>query len=136
LPPALELAISSAVPAKVWADVKLEATRSDPTELRKEMRDLAEPAWDSRMKEFLAGRGTLNVLLTASRRRLESELALARNDTARRAALEEYLDVTRTIEEQNRLRMEAGRIPRGDYLESHYARLEAELWWLQAVPKK
>jgi hypothetical protein len=136
LPPALELAISSVVPAKVWADAKLEASRSDAMELRKEMRDLAERAWDSRMKEFLEGRGTMNVLLTASHRRLESELALARNDTARQAALEQYLDVTRTIEERNRLRMEAGRIPRGHYLESHYARLEAELWWLQAVRKK
>src|SRR5438128_1140167 len=71
------------------ARAKFAAVHADPRSLTRAKYAAAVEESEARWKEFLAGRGTQDILLGAWRRRLESRLALAENDADRLAAREE-----------------------------------------------
>lgn len=87
---------------------------------------------DARLKEFMAGRGTLDNLESAFRRVLDAELALADTPTTRVAAHERYWRLTREIEAINQLRYNAGTRPITDLAQSRYSRLDAEYQLVRA----
>src|SRR5262249_48948840 len=71
-----------------------------------------------RFKEFLAGRGTLEFVIGSRYRLLDSELALAVNDTDRVATYERLWEIADVVEGINKARQAAGRIAIQDYMSS------------------
>lgn len=90
---------------------------------------------DNRFKEFLAGRGTLEWVVDSHYRVLESELAVAANDSERVAAVERLWVVFHTVEEVNEARSLAGRIPISDYMFSVLSCRDAEIRLAKAREK-
>jgi hypothetical protein len=113
--------------AKVFAKHEAEAVRADLRELIRARRDVVRVAMDARFKEFLAGRGTLDILLECARHWLDAERSLQESPAGRLAAVERYWAILWEIEEVNRGRYEAGRISQKDYMEPRYERLTAEM---------
>jgi hypothetical protein len=115
-----------------FAEPRFEAAHSYAAQMMRERVEATRTEYESRFKEFLAGRGTLDFLIGSSLRLLEAGLALARNNTSRLAAFERHWRFAFESETINRGRFEAGRVPVQDYAESKYVRLEAEIWLAQA----
>src|SRR5262249_8535108 len=65
-----------AADAGAFARAKREALQTDPRDLDRERRAVAREEYRDRWAEFVAGRGTLDVLLGASRRWLDADLAV------------------------------------------------------------
>jgi RNA polymerase sigma factor (sigma-70 family) len=88
----------------------------------------AEEELAVRMKEFEAGRGTLDICLGASRRLVEAQrdLGLKKQDWI--AALEAHVKITKEIYDANEARFKAGRLSPADVKESEYYYLEAQIW--------
>jgi len=82
---------------------------------------------EAREKEFQAGRGTLDLLLGASRRLLQAQTNLSKTKEDRVAALERHLRLMTQIYEMNLARFQAGRIGVSELKESEFYRLEAEI---------
>ncbi len=121
---------------------KFELSQTDLQDLARAQKDLARAlleesniSYDSRMKEFMAGRGTLDFLIGSALRLLDSERALATSDAEQIAALERHWQRIRLMDRINQYRYEAGRIPIQDYSESRYYRLQAEMWLIEALRK-
>jgi hypothetical protein len=112
--------------AKELAKGKWAARNVGPQSLGLAKVETARRSYHSREQEFLAGRGTLNFMLQASRRLLESEQAAVGSDE-RRSALERYWQRSRMCEAVNAERSQAGRISFKDYAETIYARQDAEV---------
>jgi hypothetical protein len=123
---------SEELPAKDCARAKFEATRADPKDMAQARIEAIAYSVTARYKQFMAGQGTLDILLAESRRWLEAELAQSSKPADRLAALERHWELAREVEDVNRARFDAYRIPVQDYLESRYARLDAELQWFRA----
>lgn len=121
---------------KEMAKAKALVMTKDRTVLLKERLKAAQDECDARFKEFLAGRGTLDILLDASQRRLKAELPLADTNTARVAAYERYWEITWQMETVNKARYDAGRIAVTDYAQSRFHRLDAEILLRDAMEKK
>ena len=121
---------------KARAKAKLALQTSSSKQLAKEKLEVAKTCFESRFKEFLAGRGTLDFLFSASKQWLESERALATKETDLEPAFERHWELMKQIEDVNKARYEAGRIAVHEYLETKYYRLEAEIWLLEARQKK
>jgi hypothetical protein len=114
------------------ARVKREALRADPRELARERLAAARGAYRERWEEFLAGRGTLDILLDESQRVLTSELAMGAKPAERAAAWERQWTRLRRIEAINEERFKAGRVAVADMMESRCLRLDAEIHWAEA----
>lgn len=112
---------------KELAKAKRAAVEAEPGKLAEEKLASAQIHVDSRMREFWAGRGTLEFLDEALRDQRDARLALAETEAERVRAWEEFWFFARRVEEVNRFRFEAGRIPTNDYLQSIYWRQVAEL---------
>jgi hypothetical protein len=118
--------------AKVMAKAELEASRADVRQLARARRDAVQVQLDARFKEFLAGRGTLDILLESARWWRDAERSVQDSPAGQLAALERYWEITREIEEINKGRAEAGRLPYKEYMEPRYERLTAEMDLLRA----
>jgi hypothetical protein len=117
---------------KQAAKVLREATHANRRELIRARSESARGEWAARRQEFLAGRGTLDIALHASLRRLYADLARSDGPQERVAAFEANWVFMKEAEEVNRSRSDAGRIPTKEYLETRYYRLEAEQWLAEA----
>jgi hypothetical protein len=95
---------------------KFAASRADPRTLARQMRDAAEIDLTSRMLEFLAGRGTLDILLAASRRLLDAEQAVLGEECDNVALAERHWELNWLVETVNQTRYEVGRIAIQDFL--------------------
>jgi hypothetical protein len=124
-----------AVESKLFAKWKFEASAANPRELAKARLEAAREELDARFKEFLAGRGTHDFLEQVAQRALQAELEVAEPPAAVVAAHERHWIYTKEIENIDRARYEAGRIPIQDYAQGKYYRLDAELRWVQAKAK-
>lgn len=106
------------------------------TALLKARVQAAELELEVRMKEFLAGRGTLDVLLGASRRHVEAYRELHPKPADHLIAAESHFRRMKDVHEINENRYQAGRIPISDLKETEYYRLEAEIWLERLKPKR
>jgi RNA polymerase sigma factor (sigma-70 family) len=95
--------------------------------LLKERFDAARAEVVVRCKEFIAGRGTLDILCGASRRMLEAEQGLSDKDDDQIAAWERHRKRMKQIEEVNEARFQAGRIGIQDLAQVRYFRADAEI---------
>src|SRR5262249_54999326 len=110
--------------AGAFARAKREALPTDPRGLERARRAVAREEYRDSWAEFVAGRGILNVLLDASRRWLDAELAVLENPAERAAAWERYWTRSQSIELINEARYQAGRLPIADRMQSRYVRLD------------
>ena len=92
-----------------------------------ELFEAAETVCDCRMKEYLAGRGTLEFLLDSSRRLLHAEVEKAHDKSDRVAAMERHFKRMYEIEKINKERFEEGKVATQDLASATYCRCEAEL---------
>jgi hypothetical protein len=82
---------------------------------------------EHRWAEFLAGRGTLDIVCSCSKRLLRSEMAICTNKADRILALETNLQFAQAMERVNQARWDAGRIPTQDLKQTVYLALDAEI---------
>jgi hypothetical protein len=122
------------IPEKELARARFEALHAAPADLARDRREAAREGYRARAEEFLAGRGTLDLLLQALRQLTEADLAVDPNPPERAAALESSWAQAWEIEKINEARYDAGRVPVADLLATRYVRLDAEVRWLQARP--
>jgi hypothetical protein len=121
------------VDAKNLAKNKREAYLARHKDLIRAQLDAAHEELDARMKEFLAGRGTLDILHGSLRRVLNAEQALSTHRDDRIATLERSWKIAWNIERLNFKRHEAFRISIQDYIQSKQTLLEAEIRLLQTA---
>jgi hypothetical protein len=114
------------------ARAQFEAVSTDPKALAHAKLDTARIAFEARVKEFLQGRGTLDFVLEASVRGIESELAQSDNLADRLAALERNWTQKKIGEIIAQERFESGRIPVQEYAGTVYERLKAEIRLIDA----
>ncbi|HLN27246.1 MAG TPA: hypothetical protein VK395_05840 [Gemmataceae bacterium] len=96
-------------------------------ELVKGQLEAAKTELDARWQEFLAGRGTLDIMLGSSQRLLQAEFDLSTKRSDRIAALEAHWQRLREVETINQSRYDAGRIPIQDLAQSRSGRCRAEI---------
>lgn len=96
-------------------------------QLLRDRLDAAKAELDARKGEFDAGRGTLDTLLGAARRVLHSQRELSTKKADQLAAIEAYLDIVKSVEQQEKQWFDAGRVAIQDFKRSEYDRLDAEI---------
>ncbi len=97
--------------------------------------EVAETVVKARMQEFLAGRGTLSVLLEFSRKWLDAELERAETKEEKLAALKTHLERMQEVEKVNKERYDAGRVSIAELASAQYERIDAELMLARAKAK-
>src|SRR5207245_2937344 len=122
--------------SKDCAQAKRNSLHADLTKLAEGKSSAAFDSFLSRSRQCLVGLCTLNLVLEASRRWLSADLAMSNKPEDRLAAYERHWEAMRLIEDFNRARYQAGRIAIQDYLETVYARVDAELQWNRARAAK
>ncbi|HLN27397.1 MAG TPA: hypothetical protein VK395_06610 [Gemmataceae bacterium] len=118
---------------KELAKAKFAAAEASIPKLMEVKLAAARAEYDARQAEFFAGRGTLDIILEASRDLLDAELEAYDRDPG---AFERRLDRNSAIESANQRRYWSGRIPLKDWMQSKRDRIDAEIQWLQALGKK
>jgi len=96
-------------------------------ELVKGQLEAAKAEVDARWQEFLAGRGTLDMMLGSSQRLLLAEFDLSTKRMDRIAALEAHWQRLREVETINQTRYDAGRIAIQDLAQVRFGRCRAEI---------
>lgn len=103
--------------------------------LLKELHRAAREEMDARWQEFLAGRGTLDIMLGASLRLLEAERELSDKKADQVTALENHWRRMREMEKVDQAQFQAGRLAEADWAQSRFYRIQAELWLEKAREK-
>jgi hypothetical protein len=91
-----------------------------------------DPVLKRSWRQFLAGQGTLDILLGSSLRLLEAERLLSQEKSNQLAALEHHLGCMRESENVSQARFDAARIAIMDLAQPQFYRIQAELWLEQA----
>jgi len=82
---------------------------------------------DARWQDFLAGRGTLDIMLGACGRLRDAELEMSPKRADQIAALDAQWKRMQKVEAINKDRYDSGRIAIQEYEQSRYHRLNAEI---------
>lgn len=107
--------------------LKIAPSEGGVQRLRKEQHNAALKETQSRFMEFLAGRGTPDLMVEAAGRLRSSRLALSRDQGERLEVCRQYLGWTQRVETIQKKNMEDGRIPNKEYDYARYVRLDAEV---------
>ncbi len=99
-------------------------------ELLEEMRTTSELLVQSRMKEFLGGRGQLHELIAAQEKLFDIEMKIAETADARSEVLKKHLERVRAVERVVENRIRSGTARRSDLLECRLWRMNMELTFL------
>jgi len=124
--------VPNTINAQTIARRKFATVSADPHELARGRVEMARRVTEGRFKEFIAGRGTLDFVLEASRRQLDADLALSDDPAEARAARERHWSFLWQVLQVNRRRFAKGRIGLADYAQSQVALFQAELRLAQA----
>jgi hypothetical protein len=109
------------------ARAKFEALQTSPKELAQAKLAASQYSFESRFREFLAGRGTLDFMLEAFQQYSEAGIAVAQGPAEQAVYHEALWVLAYSAEHINRFRYEKGRIPLQDYAQSIAFRLQAQL---------
>jgi hypothetical protein len=104
--------------------------------LQKERFNAALATTKARYQEYLAGRGTTDMLLDSVQRLTTADLELTDKPAERIAILEKRLALYREADKIMEARYQAGRISLADREEMRYQRLDAEIQLLREKEKK
>jgi hypothetical protein len=114
------------------ARAKFGASRTDPKELARRRHDTAREAYESCLRIYEGGRGTLRYSLTLAGRLAAAESALASERAGAATLLEKAWRRALSLEPITEDRLAAGRVDVGDLLELRYVRLTLQLEWARA----
>jgi hypothetical protein len=121
----IKLPVTEEAMIKAWLDAY--PCKPHLKVLLKERYEAALTECGTRWKEFLAGRGTMDIMLEAFRNLRDAERELSPRKADQVAVLEAYWKRTKRIEEINNARYQAGRIPVSDWAQARYVRADAEI---------
>jgi hypothetical protein len=113
--------------AKELARALWEAAQKDPKDLAQFRQKNERMIFAARMKEYLAGRGTLSFLEDSAKRLLDDELAMSDTKAKWLSALEGYWERMARIEEITSGYYEGRRVPFHDLAQTTYFRLDAQI---------
>jgi hypothetical protein len=113
--------------AKVDSLLKASTASDKMKTLLKDRYSAAVVALEVRWKEFLFGRGTLDILCSTSERLLRAETEIATNKADRILALQSHLRLAQEMEHINKARFDAGRLPVSDWKQTEFLALDAEI---------
>lgn len=114
------------------AKANFETAQTNPDQLAKAKLQAARTEAETRLSDFVAGRGTLSFDRNALVRWVESELALCTSPAEKVAALERHCRRVKLVEKLTQERFNRDLNSIQDYLSTKYYRLEAEWWLYQA----
>jgi len=126
-PSALAQSDPSFLYAKEIAKAKFDASRADVHVLEQEKIKPAREGYEARQSEFLAGRGTLDILYEVSRQLLDAEISTSIGPSEKVAALQRFWNRALLVEMTNEWRYVRGRLAYKETRESQYERLNAEI---------
>jgi hypothetical protein len=121
-----------ALRAKDYARAKFDATQADLAQMTKDQLDAIAECVVPRLKNFVAGITTLDILLSESKQWLEASLELNGGPADRLAAYERHWERTKFVEDLTKVRWKQFRVPLQDYESTRCARLGAEQEWHHA----
>jgi RNA polymerase sigma factor (sigma-70 family) len=104
------------------------AAKKVPTERDTALAKAAQAQWEGRWKEYVDGKTTTDFVLPWSINWLKAELRLTEKKAERLAFHEAHLERLKEIEKAAKTRFDAGIIPRTQYHQVVYYRIEAEIW--------
>jgi hypothetical protein len=107
--------------------LKKETVEKNLKRLVQERIETAKKEFEARMKQFEAGKGTLDFLIAASKRWLNAETHAIPSGVSE-AYLQAHFDRMKKIQDINQERFDQGRISIEDLAQAKYYRLEAEIW--------
>ncbi len=134
-PEKAEYSLASASEKRVRA--LLEGSNADP-KMKALLRDrfaAARAASEQRYQQYLAGRGTLDMLLKSFEWLFEAERDLSDRKADHVVALKNYLQNLKLAEEIVTAQYRAGRASLADYEQARYLRLRAEIWLERAAER-
>ena len=108
--------------------LKREMAELNLKRLLKDRVEMAKVEIEARMKQFEAGKGTLDFLIGASKRLVMAELDATDKKPEQISALKAHFERMKTVQDIDQERYRAGRISIEDLSQSKYYRLEAEIW--------
>jgi hypothetical protein len=118
--------------AKSLARAEFEDTNADISGLQRARFDAARTEFLTRYRQYLAGRGTLDILVEIGGNLRDAQLDTLDRPADRIAVLELYASRTRMIESVVRAQYEAGRASLADFAQARSDRLEAEIHLAEA----
>jgi hypothetical protein len=104
--------------AKARAKARFAAVHTDPADRQRELAAMAAAEFVGRHREFLAGRGSLDIFWGSYWRMVESQLALCHGPEETRAVLEQAWRIADADVRILRRRYENGRVPFKEWAES------------------
>jgi hypothetical protein len=114
--------------ARVQALLEASGDRGEMKRLLRERYQAARTNLVARWRESWAGRGTLDILLSASRELLRAESELCRQPMDRRAAYQAHADRMRVLHRRLMSSYFSGRVPVKEPAQVRFELSEAELW--------
>jgi RNA polymerase sigma factor (sigma-70 family) len=109
--------------------------KKEPTERDKALVKAAQEQYEGRWEEFITGKTTFDFLAPWSGNWLKAELKLCHTKAEKIAAFERHFQRTEKAEKINKARLDEDVIPRTQYHQALYLRLEAEIWLVEAKAK-
>lgn len=97
------------------------------SDMLRKREDVVSREFEMRWKQFLAGQGTLDLVINASERWREAQLELCGSKEERLKRLEAHVERMTETAKILEARVEAGRVTAKDGLFAEYARLDAEI---------
>jgi hypothetical protein len=122
----------SPLDAKELAKAKFEVAHADRSSLLWQKVEVAWLDFNWRLQGYHAGRATLDILLESHARWVQSEQELAGKEADRLPYLNAIWLQRKSAHDSNKLRYDTGHLGLGDYMESTYLLLEAQLWLAEA----
>jgi hypothetical protein len=108
--------------------LKRETAELNLKRLLKDRVEMAKVEVEARMKQFKAGKGTLDFLIGASKRLVMAEIDATDIKLEQLSALKAHLERMKNVQDIDQQRFNEGRISIEDLSQSKYYRLEAEIW--------
>jgi RNA polymerase sigma factor (sigma-70 family) len=120
-----------AKPAETEEDKRAKELAQEILKLTQELVKAAENQWLGRWNEYIAGKTTVDFLLSASADLRHAQLRLANDKEQRIKVYEAELERMQTTESISKTKYDAGAIPTTQYEQVKYARIEAEIMLLE-----
>jgi hypothetical protein len=115
-----------------YEPLKAEVGDDELRRLLKERFNAALSELQARYMEYTAGKASIEHLMEASRRLLDSQLELIDKPSDRVAAHEKHVEITKLVEENAKTRWDAGKIAEYELHYTRYVRIDAEIQLLKA----
>jgi RNA polymerase sigma factor (sigma-70 family) len=102
--------------------------KKGPSERDKALAKAAEDQWEARWDEYTAGKTTADFVLTSAVYLVKAQLRMCAKTSEKEAAYKAHLERMKQVEEIAKAKYDGGSIPKTQYFQVVYHRIEAEIW--------